>query len=70
MSINQPHAVLNINEAAQLLNVTPSALRLWKRLGRGPAYFLAGKLIRYERAALLAWIKQQTVVRPNRKKTA
>ena len=61
--------MLNIVQAAELLGITPSALRLWKSQGKGPAYFMAGRLIRYEKEAVLAWIKSQTI-EPNRKKTA
>jgi excisionase family DNA binding protein len=70
MSTTHVPAVLDINAAADLLGVTPYALRRWKATGQGPAYFMAGRLVRYEREALLSWIKKQTVKSDRRKKTA
>jgi len=32
-------------------------LRLWRSQGKGPRYFRAGKLVRYRKADLDAWIE-------------
>ena len=56
-----PQTVLDVDDAAKMIGVTPSALRRWKALGEGPAYFQAGRLVRYERKAILAWIAKKTV---------
>jgi hypothetical protein len=61
MSINHSSEVLDIVAAADLLGITPFALRRWKSKGIGPQYFQCGRLIRYEREAILSWIKSQTV---------
>jgi Helix-turn-helix domain len=45
-------------EAARYLSVSEAALRLWRRHGAGPRYFLAGpRLIRYRQTDLDAWIE-------------
>ena len=54
-------AALDVTETAKLIGVTPSALRKWKFLGAGPAYFKAGHLVRYRRDAVLRWIQENTV---------
>ena len=69
MSQDQTQAALDVTAAAKLLGVTPSCLRRWKSLGQGPAYFYAGRLVRYERDAIFTWIAEQTV-KPDCKKTA
>jgi hypothetical protein len=70
VSANQLPAVLDVIEAAELIGVTPHALRRWKSQGQGPAFFMAGRLIRYERQAIVDWIKSQTIKSDRRKKTA
>ncbi len=62
-------AALDINEAAKMIGVTPSALRRWKLQHEGPPYFLAGRCVRYEPAALREWIQERTV-RPARTKVS
>ena len=54
-------AALDVTAAAKLIGVTPSALRKWKYLGEGPAYYKAGHLIRYQRDAVLRWIQKNTI---------
>ena len=61
MSNHKDHAALDVIEAAKLIGVTPSALRKWKYLGEGPAYYRAGHLVRYQRDAVLRWIEAKTV---------
>jgi hypothetical protein len=67
MSDYKDETALDVIEAAKLIGVTPSALRKWKFLGAGPAYFRAGHLIRYQRDAVPRWIQENTV-NPDRPK--
>ncbi|MDD5065360.1 MAG: helix-turn-helix domain-containing protein [Phycisphaerae bacterium] len=54
--------LVNEREAAELLGIKPSTLRVWRCLHTGPAYFkLHGKTIRYDRDAVSAWIESQAV---------
>jgi hypothetical protein len=39
-------------DAASFLGFTPSALRAWRREGRGPAFIRIGRSVRYELRAL------------------
>jgi hypothetical protein len=61
MSDSKNEAALDVTAAARLIGVTPSALRKWKFLGAGPAYYKAGHLVRYQRDAVLRWIEANTV---------
>ena len=51
---NQP--LLNERQAAELLGVTVSALRRWRRESRGPSYFKLEKCIRYDLDALKKYL--------------
>jgi excisionase family DNA binding protein len=55
-------SVYGLDEASNYLGVSQATLRAWKRQGRGPTYFRAGKLLRYRRADLEAWIRARLVV--------
>ena len=48
---------LNERQAAKYLGVSAGTLRLWRSENRSPRYFRAGKLIRFRRADLDAWIE-------------
>jgi len=50
---------LNERQAARYLGVSAGTLRLWRSQGRSPVYFRAGKLIRFRRADLDAWIEER-----------
>ena len=52
---------LDINEASDLLGVTVAALRRWIRERRAPPYFRAGRLIRFRRSDVEAWIQERIV---------
>jgi len=56
-----PDRVLSLEEASRYLNVSPAAIRTWKREGKAPAYFRAGKLLRFRKADLDAWIRLRLV---------
>src|SRR5947199_158362 len=48
-------AALDIRETAKLLNVTVAAVRRWVREKRGPAFFKAGRLVRFRRREI-EWV--------------
>ena len=48
---------LNPRQASAYLGCSESVLRLWRSQNQGPRYFRAGKLVRYRRADLDAWIE-------------
>jgi hypothetical protein len=51
--------VLTEEETAAFLQVTPFALRKWRRLGCGPRFIRCGsRLVRYSIADLNIWIEQ------------
>lgn len=47
----------NERQAAKYLGPSEATLRLWRSQDKGPRYYRAGKLIRYRRADLDAWIE-------------
>ena len=52
--------LLNPAEAAQVLSVSPLTLRLWRRLGKGPAYVRLAGTYRYSAADLQSFISLHT----------
>jgi excisionase family DNA binding protein len=54
-------SAFSLRTASQYLGVSQAALRTWKRQGHGPAYFRAGKLLRYRKSDLDAWIEARRV---------
>ena len=53
--------VLTTGEAAELLRVTPQALRNWRWRGRGPKFVrVSANRVRYTRDDIVAWVKDQT----------
>ena len=60
--------VLDLSAASSYLGIRPSTLRAWKRQGRGPSYFRAGKLLRYRRTDLDSWIARNSVSHEEHKK--
>ena len=51
-------SVLTENEAASLLQVSPFALRKWRRLGGGPRFIRCGaRLVRYAKGDLDDWLE-------------
>lgn len=53
--------LLNAEQAARLLGCTAAALALWRREDRGPAYIRLGRLIRYRKSDVFAWISSRRV---------
>jgi excisionase family DNA binding protein len=50
--------VLSTEEAAELLGVKPKTVRLWAKTGKIPARRVGGKLWRFSRAQVLAFIRE------------
>lgn len=56
-----PNPLLPPTETAEELGVTTDRLKAWRHEGKGPAYVKVGKFVRYPRAALDAWLAENTV---------
>lgn len=54
------HAMLTRDEAAKYLNIKPQTLAIWAMSGKGPAVTKLGRAVRYEMAALRAFVRQST----------
>jgi excisionase family DNA binding protein len=54
--------LLTVEEVAELLRCSVSCLNKWRVLGVGPHFVRIGKRVRYHRAAVAAYIAQQTRV--------
>jgi excisionase family DNA binding protein len=52
---------LNRKEAAEYLRCSSGALSNWERLGKGPRRYKLGKLVRYRKSDLEAWLAEQAV---------
>ena len=55
---NKP--LLTTDEAAELLAIDARLLSRWRSDSKGPPYIKVGHLVRYKRAALDAWIEENT----------
>lgn len=53
--------MLTPKDVADILHVDTKTLANWRYLRRGPAYFKDGRVIRYPRAGLTAWLTSGTV---------
>lgn len=53
--------ILTEKEAAALLRCSPSALLRFRCERRGPPYSKVGKLVRYTRSDLIAWLESRRV---------
>jgi len=49
---------LNTTAAAAMLGVAPATLVQWRHLGRGPDFHKVGRLVRYKRADLDAFLNR------------
>lgn len=59
---NQPavRQLLNNDEAADELGISRRTLPVWRVQGKGPKFIKIGKLVRYERSELDAWMQANT----------
>ena len=55
-----PRKGITTNEAAEYVGCSSAALRAWHRTGRGPRFYCAGRLIRYNIRELDAWIARNS----------
>ena len=56
-------ALLNQNEAAELLGVAPATLNFWRASGRGPAFVrISKRCVRYRCEDLQKWVDSQRVL--------
>lgn len=44
-------------QSARYLAVSEATLRLWRSLDKAPRYYRAGKLVRYRKSDLDAWVE-------------
>lgn len=59
--VNASRDLLDEQEAADLLTVSPGTLSVWRSTGRYNLPFLkVGRMVRYRRADLLAWLEKRT----------
>lgn len=49
--------LLTTEQAAKMLNLSATTLTTWRCRGGGPRYVRAGRLVRYARVDLEAWVK-------------
>jgi len=57
---------LSLQQASRYIGVSQAALRTWKRDRKGPAFFRAGKLLKFRKTDLDAWIEAR-LVKPDEK---
>ncbi len=53
--------LLNSEEAAKFLHLRPQTLACWRLYGKGPSFIRIGRLVRYDRRVLEAWLQENTV---------
>ncbi len=54
--------LMNESEAAELLRLTPNALRKWRQLRKGPRFIkLSERCVRYDRRDLEHWLTSRQV---------
>ena len=56
-------SLLTQEQAAEILGVSPGTLEVWRSAKRYPGliYVKVGRLVRYRRSDLLAWLESRTV---------
>ena len=59
--INPDDPLMRSAAVAEYLGVVIPALEKWRQLGTGPDYVKVGRLVRYKKSALDAWITARTV---------
>lgn len=46
-------------QLAEKLQISVDTLTYWRKTGKGPRHFMAGRHPRYRNAAVLAWVREQ-----------
>ena len=59
-----PDPLMPSAAVAEYLGVMVPALEKWRQVGTGPAYIKVGRLVRYRKSALDAWLTERTII-PN-----
>ncbi len=59
--INPNDPLMRSDAVAEYLGVQIPALEKWRQLGTGPDYVKVGRLVRYKKAAVDAWLTERTV---------
>lgn len=59
--INADDPLMRSDAVAEYLGILVPALEKWRQLGTGPDYVKIGRLVRYKKSALDAWITTRTV---------
>ena len=54
--MNTNISLLTEHQTAICIAVSVAALRKWRALGRGPVYIKVGRLVRYRREDIEAWL--------------
>jgi excisionase family DNA binding protein len=55
---NLPRAILAPRDVAALMGLSLQTLANWRSLGKGPAWFKIGRLVRYRSEAVEAWLDE------------
>ena len=53
--------LLDTNQAAEVLNLSPGTLTLWRHRRKGPPFVRCGSAVRYLVEDLEAWLREQRV---------
>lgn len=56
-----PRSLLSEVETAQLLNISPKTLPVWRHKGKGPNFIKIESSVRYKISDIYEYIKKQTV---------
>jgi len=56
--------LLTTRATADVLNVTPEALRIWRHRGQGPLAIKYGRQVMYRRSDIEAWLDSRVINRP------
>ncbi len=56
--VGLPTPLLSEDEAAELLCLSPTTLKKWRRTRRGPVYYRLGSAVRYKREDLEAFVSE------------
>lgn len=56
---------LTEKQVADLLTVTPTAVRYWRRMGEGPRWYRFGRAVRYTHSDVTEWANKQVNTSPS-----